>query len=133
MGKTRVVYAATSVTKEVSDWHPDDGAGTERWTTISEDINLRAATFKGLLARLAAEYFLTLDDVYVSGEDEAVEWFDYSRVETDDGDEPDEDEIQRCREGDLKLFCCDYSFTVERRTVGPVPRARLVKEGVKFH
>ncbi len=128
------VYACTHVTKEVSTWHPTEGASFRRTCTMDESCNTTASTLASLIRNIGERYFLDLEDLFLPGEeDEPVDWFDFNRVETNDCDVPSEEEEAEWERGELKLYLCDYSFHIEKRIVAPIDRSEFALAHIKTH
>ncbi len=112
------VYACTHVTKEVSTWHPTEGASFQRTFTMDESCNTTASTLASLIRNIGERYFLDLEDLFLPGED---------------CDVPSKEEEAEWERGELKLYLCDYSFHIEKRIVAPIDRSEFALAHIKTH
>lgn len=126
-------YAATSVEKLASHWDPNEGASIESWCVMHESLNVTAPSLPDLVAKLNERFFLTIDEFFLPGDGMEITYFGFNRVETGDCDEPTLQELDQWENGDLKLFLCDYTFTVEKREVQSLTRADFDRAGLKTH
>lgn len=123
-------YACTYVVKDAEEDHYDGGCDPKtRTCVLSEAANITAHSLPDLLRKLEDRYFLGFDSLFLH-EDGS---FGFSRLETNDCEEPNEAELAEWREGTLKLFLCDYYFRIEKRVVSDVDPKEYVDAGIKFH
>ena len=129
---SKTVYAATWVEKLASAWSAEDGASAESRCIIDKRLNITAPTLKGLIEAISKEFFMEIEEISLGEEHDGVRYINFSREETGDSGEPTEAEARLWEEGKLTLFLCDYSFTVEKRTVGPIGRKEFEEAGLKI-
>lgn len=133
---TETVYACTSVEKLASDWDPTEGASTHSRTILCQRSNITSDSLVGLVEAIGQHYFLDLDDLWIPDNDEEpgqINTIGYNRVETVDSDEPTTQETEQWKRGELKLYLCDYSFAIEKRTVAMVGLEEFDLAGIKHH
>lgn len=95
----------------------NEGCQPDTTTTTQGDDIFKAATVKELIAKIVA--FLGLDN-----DDDAVELdtcdepgrVDISQTEDEDGTRASERDLEKWKQGKIKLFYATYSFHVEKVT-----------------
>ncbi len=127
------VYACTHMDKMASDWSPTEGAGTSYRCIMDESCNIRADSLPLLIERIGARYFLAMDSLFVSDDDSEVSHVGFNRVETGDSDEPSNAELAEWEAGNLTLYLCDYTFSIEKRTVSPITLDEFASAGIETH
>lgn len=125
-----MIYVCTRMQKSAEEDSYEHGCDPKTFVwTCDESCDLRAATMVELLAKLCNRYALApFDSYWVSEENNSIS---SNRLETVDGEEPSEVELEQWRDGKLKLYLADYTFFIEKRTVEPLTDDDFV--GVPCH
>lgn len=129
-------YRCVHVHKEVEEDDHQQGIVGPRYCAMSEKLNIQAPDLKTLVKRVGDFFSLEIDDVFIAVEDdEPVRWFDFDRLETEDGSEPTKGQLARWRKGRHPLFHAVYSFEIEKGVVHkpPVLVAEFDRAGIKYH
>lgn len=127
------VFACTYVEKEVAEDDFEQGVASRRTGIMSAAANITSDSLAGLIARLNEIYALAIDDVFLGDTSGPIEWFDWSRIEDVDGDEPGAEDLAAWRRGAVTLYEAVYSFRVERREVALLTVADFKEAGIKYH
>lgn len=128
----QTVYACTYMTKEAEKDVYGEGVKGRRHTVMAMACNITAGSLQELLTALGHVYALYIDDVFLP-EDAPVDWIGFNRLETADGGKPFAEEVERWQRGELDLYLADYSFSIEKRFVAPIPHEEFAAAGIKTH
>ena len=121
------MYEITNILKHAEEDIFEHGCQPGTGTGNFIDISFKSRTVKDLIEQ-AAE-FLDCQDFQLNACEE-IGRLDFQKHETFDGTTPTEAELERWKEGKLKLWLVDYSMWVEkvtRRKVDLAARTRMPK------
>jgi hypothetical protein len=128
----KTVYACTFVEKCANRDNLKTGMDPKNeFCVFRESCSLTAETLPGLLEALEKRFYMKIDDVFLPTEEDTVSLIGFNRLETGDGEKPSEQEIAAWKKGKGTLYLADYSFSIEKRQVGEVPREEFA--GIKHH
>jgi hypothetical protein len=130
-----IEYSCTHTEKLVCGWHPEQGADTDSRCVMAERCNIVASDLSSLIEAIGSHYALDLDDLWIPDQEEdgQINLISHSQVEDEDSNEADANDEARCVAGELDLFLCDYSFSIEKRVVAPVSIEEFKSAGIKYH
>lgn len=129
------VYACTHVTKHTEVDDSERGCDPDTYQCqFSNPCDVTSDTLAGLVGALEERFGLALDDLFLPEEGRGlVTRFGFSRLENDQGDPPEDDEVSRWRAGGLVLYVASYDFEVEHRAVSAIEEEEFMLAGIKFH
>ena len=110
-------YEANGWSAYVSEDNFAEGCSTES-SYKSGDQSWSASTPEALLDELAGWLGLNRTDAETMQEEPGR--LGFSRLETDDADEPSPAQLAAWKKGAVRLWLVDYTFTVQRVTRAPV-------------
>lgn len=89
---------------------------------MNDRINIQAGSLAELIDAICKEYALDRKDFVGPGLDdgEGIDNLNFITLECADCSEPSDVELEEWKAGRLKLYCCDYHFSIEKRTVSNV-------------
>lgn len=97
------------------------------------DTDLSSDTLAGLIQEIRNQYGLEMDDLFIPDDDDTTTIIGFDRLENADGEVPTKHERTQWKKGRLKLYRADYSFSVCKRKVSPIPVSEFDKAGITHH
>lgn len=132
----KTIYACTYVRKTAIEDSFEEGLVGHEALILDEGRNITAPTLEELIKKVGEAYYIDIEEIFLpSTRDDTAPGrnaFAVYLMETNDGYKPDDDQLEQWKAGKLKLFYCDYEFTVEKRVVSRVSRDEFKATGIKW-
>jgi len=127
------MYYATYLEKNVAKDNYENGQDTELKTTMSEKINLKAASLQELVSKVSKEYGLPgkVSD-YMAWEGGILI---ANLLENEQGHEVEEGskEFESFKKGEVDLWAATYNVFIEKGSVAPVSEDELKEAGAESY